>query len=286
MSKKKSGRVILLAAQKGGVNKTSTVINMSSVSYYEGNRRIVVVDLDVQRSTLKWDQLFRTSVAVTNVDAFFPAVTDIPEGYTLESLIDYLRPSFDEIYLDTAGYIGDKTGEAKRILEEAIPLADFIVTPVRVGRFDVESAFETMEFINDVIKESGKQDITRVLLATDVRGGARTITYLKNNLLSLRMNEFNDTWTVLKSFIPSSTVLVKNIDKGGSAFLPVRVSPVITSTICAYREMLNIGGIKSLQQSEKEILKGLTEKLALLRKNAKKETLASRESSEDQVTGE
>lgn len=286
MSKKKLGRVILLAAQKGGVNKTSTIINMSSVSHYEGNKKLVVVDLDVQRSTLKWDQVFRTSAVVKAVDSFFPAVTDVPEGFTLETLLEYLRPNFDEIYLDTAGYIGDKTGEAKRILEEAIPLADFIITPVRVGRFDVESAFETMEFINDVIEENGKNDITRVLLASDVRGGARTISYLKNDLLSLRMDEFKDTWTLLESYIPSSTVVVKNIDKGGSAFLPVRVTPVITATISAYREMLNIGGVKSREQSEKEILSGLTEKLAVLRNNAKKETLESNDSSDDEESGE
>ncbi|MDD2944357.1 MAG: ParA family protein [Acinetobacter sp.] len=278
MSKKKLGRVILLAAQKGGVNKTSTIINMSSVSHYEGNKKLVVVDLDAQRSTLKWDADFRTSSVVKTVDAFFPAVTDIPEGYTLETLLEYLRPNFDEIYLDTAGYIGDKSGEAKRVLEEAIPLADFIITPVRVGRFDVVSAFETMEFINDVLDEAGKKDVTRVLLATDVRGRDKSYDYLKDELLAERMDEFKDSWTLLKSYIPSSTVVVKNIDKGGSAFIPVRVNAVITATISAYREMLNVGGIKSREQSEKEILANLTEKLADLRNQAKKDSTESDES--------
>lgn len=280
MNNEQQGRVILLAAQKGGVNKTSTIINMSSVSHGEGNKRLVVVDLDAQRSTIKWDTKFRTTETLKSVDAYFPAVTEIPEGITLETFIEFLRPKFDEIYLDTAGYIGDKTGEAKRILEEAIPLADFIITPVRVGRFDVDSAFETMEFINDVLEESGKTDVTRVLLASDVRGRDKSMNYLKEELLAERMGEFKDTWTLLESYIPSSTIVAKNIDKGGSAFIPQRVNQVITATVMAYREMLNVGGIKSREQSEKEILASVTKELAKLKRAAKK-AVAEVEETED-----
>lgn len=278
MNNEQQGRVILLAAQKGGVNKTSTIINMSSVSHGEGNKRLVVVDLDAQRSTIKWNTKFRTTETLKSVDAYFPAVTEIPEGITLETLIELLRPKFNEIYLDTAGYIGDKTGEAKRILEEAIPLADFIITPVRVGRFDVDSAFETMEFINDVLEESGKTDVTRVLLATDVRGRDKSMNYLKEELLAERMDEFKDTWTLLESYIPSSTIVAKNIDKGGSAFIPQRVNSVITATVKAYREMLNAGGIKSREQSEKEILASVTKELANLKRAAKKAVEVAEES--------
>ncbi|MCK4083733.1 ParA family protein [Acinetobacter radioresistens] len=280
MNNEQQGRVILLAAQKGGVNKTSTIINMSSVSHGEGNKRLVVVDLDAQRSTIKWDTKFRTTETLKSVDAYFPAVTEVPEGITLETFIEFLRPKFDEIYLDTAGYIGDKTGEAKRILEEAIPLADFIITPVRVGRFDVDSAFETMEFINDVLEESGKTDVTRVLLASDVRGRDKSMNYLKEELLAERMDEFKDTWTLLESYIPSSTIVAKNIDKGGSAFIPQRVNQVITATVMAYREMLNVGGIKSREQSEKEILASVTKELAKLKRAAKK-AVAEVEETED-----
>ncbi len=280
MNNEQQGRVILLAAQKGGVNKTSTIINMSSVSHGEGNKRLVVVDLDAQRSTIKWDTKFRTTETLKSVDAYFPAVTEVPEGITLETFIEFLRPKFDEIYLDTAGYIGDKTGEAKRILEEAIPLANFIITPVRVGRFDVDSAFETMEFINDVLEESGKTDVTRVLLASDVRGRDKSMNYLKEELLAERMDEFKDTWTLLESYIPSSTIVAKNIDKGGSAFIPQRVNQVITATVMAYREMLNVGGIKSREQSEKEILASVTKELAKLKRAAKK-AVAEVEETED-----
>lgn len=267
------GRVILLAAQKGGANKTSTIINMSSASHYEDTKKLVVLDLDEQRSTLEWATKFRTPETVASHDAFFPAVSDIPEGHTLEEAISYLRTQFDEIYLDTAGYIGDGSGTAKRILEEAIPLADFIITPVRIGRFDVVSAFETMEFINDVLKEAGKEDVTRVLLASDVRGRDKSIAYLKNELLAERMDEFKDTWTLLNSYIPSSTPLVKNMDVGGSAFIPKRVNPVITAIISAYREMLILGGIKMREQTEREILSQLGPKLAMLKKAAREATL-------------
>lgn len=277
MSNEQLGRVILLAAQKGGVNKTSTIINMSSVSHGEGNKRLVVVDLDAQRSTIKWDTKFRTAETLKSVDAYFPAVTEVPDGVTLETFIEFLRPKFDEIYLDTAGYIGDKTGEAKRILEQAIPVADFIITPVRVGRFDVDSAFETMEFINDVLEETGRKDVTRVLLASDVRGRDKSFNYLKEELLAERMDEFKDTWTLLESYIPSSTIVAKNIDKGGSAFIPQRVNQVITATVLAYREMLNAGGIKSREQSEKEILASVTKELAKLKSAAKKAVTVAEE---------
>lgn len=278
MNNEQQGRVILMAAQKGGVNKTSTIINMSSVSHGEGNKKLVVLDLDAQRSTIKWGTKFRTTETIKTVDSYFPAVTEVPEGVTLETFIELLRPKFDEIYLDTAGYIGDKTGEAKRILEEAIPLSDFIITPVRVGRFDVDSAFETMEFVNDVLKESGRTGVTRVLLASDVRGRDKSFTYLKDELLAERMDEFKDTWTLLESYIPSSTIVAKNIDKGGSAFIPQRVNSVITATVKAYREMLNAGGIKSREQSEKEILASVTKELANLKRAAKNAVEVAEES--------
>lgn len=271
MADDNKARVILMAAQKGGVQKTSTIINMTSVSHYEGNKRLVVIDTDAQKSSLLWGDDFRNNDhRVKSLENFFPVVTPIREGYTLEEMVTSLRGGFDEIYIDTAGYIGDETGAAKRILEEAIPLADIIVTPVKVGRSETRSAFSTMKFVDEVLAEHDK-NTKRVLLATDVHGRDKGYQYLQE-LLDEKWDEYKDNWTLLKNYIPFSTVVVKNMDKGGSAFFPIRVNSVVTASIFAYREMMKLLGRKTANETVQQLLEELPKRFAQIKAEARAET--------------
>lgn len=62
-------------------------------------------------------ETFRTD-KLRKIEAFFPMVVGPSNDGSIQDTIDYLAEYSNEIWVDTAGYIGDDATNAKRILEK------------------------------------------------------------------------------------------------------------------------------------------------------------------------
>ncbi|AMW80760.1 hypothetical protein AMD27_17745 (plasmid) [Acinetobacter sp. TGL-Y2] len=281
MSNENKTRIVLFISQKGGAGKTVNIVNLATVSYYEGTKGIAILDCDTQKSALKWSDTFRTD-KLRKIEAFFPMVVGPSNDGSIQDTIDYLAEYSNEIWVDTAGYIGDDATNAKRILEEVIPLADLIVIPCKASRSDVCSTVDTIRFVEDILSVNGKSDTPRCILGSDIRGNDKGYGYfLKLFSSDEQFKEYSAQWKMIKSYIPSAAQFVRNVDIGGTAFFPTRVKSVITASIGAYQEMMALLGIKNRNQSEAEIIEGLAN-LGKVRKKAMQETIEMHEDQEDQ----
>lgn len=81
-----SARIIAVTNQKGGVGKTTTVINLASLwARYAGNGRILVVDMDPQSSL---SELFLGSEFTTSKNsAEMPTVKNVLQGFDIRNAI-------------------------------------------------------------------------------------------------------------------------------------------------------------------------------------------------------
>lgn len=53
MSNESKTRIVLFISQKGGAGKTVNIVNLATVSYYEGTKGIAILDCDTQKSAFK-----------------------------------------------------------------------------------------------------------------------------------------------------------------------------------------------------------------------------------------
>ena len=104
-------KLVAVANQKGGAGKTTTTMNLAAIT--AENSRVLVVDVDPQRSTTWW-----ASTAGDDLPFDFADNTDIS---TLARLRDL---PFDVIFVDTPGNLTDST-----ILQAVLSVADFAIIP-------------------------------------------------------------------------------------------------------------------------------------------------------------
>lgn len=104
-------KLVAVANQKGGAGKTTTTMNLAAIA--AENSRVLVVDVDPQKSTTWW-----ASTAGDDLPFDFADNTDVS---TLSRLRDL---PFDIIFVDTPGNLTDST-----ILSAVLSAADFAIVP-------------------------------------------------------------------------------------------------------------------------------------------------------------
>ncbi|CAN5568566.1 ParA family partition ATPase [soil metagenome] len=104
-------KLVAVANQKGGAGKTTTTMNLAAIA--AENSRVLVVDVDPQKSTTWW-----ASTAGDDLPFDFADNTDV-------SMLSRLRDlPFDIIFVDTPGNLTDST-----ILSAVLSSADFAIVP-------------------------------------------------------------------------------------------------------------------------------------------------------------
>lgn len=172
MDTKKSS-IITIASPKGGVGKTTLTIIFSYI-LKDLNKKVLLIDLDPQNSLSSYFSKYIFNIEEYNVyrmlkkDAYFDQcinkindnISIIPSHPVLENfnsevlnykdvLLEYhlkrniLNHDFDYILLDTPPNLGF-------ILRNSLNVTDYIIIPVQVERFSVESLSILMDTINDV----------------------------------------------------------------------------------------------------------------------------------------
>ncbi len=104
-------KLVAVANQKGGAGKTTTTMNLAAIA--AENSRVLVVDVDPQKSTAWW-----ASTAGDGLPFDFADNTDASTLARLRHL------PFDVIFVDTPGNLTDST-----ILSAVLSVADFAIIP-------------------------------------------------------------------------------------------------------------------------------------------------------------
>jgi chromosome partitioning protein len=105
-------RIVALVGQKGGVGKTTTTMNLAAVM--AKHSRVLVVDVDPQRSTTWWAEN-----AGEKLPFDFAADVDPTNLKRLREL------PYDTIFVDTPGSLEDTT-----VLSAVLDAADFVILPL------------------------------------------------------------------------------------------------------------------------------------------------------------
>lgn len=125
--------IISILNQKGGVGKTTLAIHISSTLAL-ARKKVILIDADVQRSALDW-------AASRNADPLF-SVVGISTN-TIHKEVQLLRKNYDFIIVDGPPRVYD-------VARSAIAASDVVIIPVQPSPYDVWSAKEVVDLINEV----------------------------------------------------------------------------------------------------------------------------------------
>ena len=124
--------IVVVAALKGGVGKTTTSVYLSAVAS-AGRRAVTLIDADAQASSAEWVEQAEDE-ALASVD-----VVEAPTGRLLTKALD-------RIEADDIGIVDSPPGN-ERLLEQAMAAADCIVVPTRVGGIETARAEEVVGMV-------------------------------------------------------------------------------------------------------------------------------------------
>jgi chromosome partitioning protein len=126
--------IVVIAALKGGVGKTTTSVYLASLAA-GGRRASTLVDADPQASAADW--LDRTADAAVASVAVVEAPTERLLGKALAAVDD-----------DGVAIVDTPPGH-ERLLAKALELADVVVVPTRVGGVETPRVEAVLEMVPD-----------------------------------------------------------------------------------------------------------------------------------------
>lgn len=234
-SKKRNGKIIALANQKGGVGKTTTAVNLSA-AVAGRNRKVLLVDTDPQGNassgvgvTLKKDDQHLYHCLVNDVPApdtirptslknlsVLPASIDLV-GVEVElisaknrenHLKSVLRPiaeQYDYLFIDCPPSLGLLT-------VNALTAADSVIIPMQCEYFALEGLAQLVQTIRSV-----KRSLNRGLF---IEGLLLTMYDRRNNLTHQVAGEIKNHFgdQVYDTFIPRNVRLSESPSYGKTIF--------------------------------------------------------------------
>jgi len=126
-------RIVTVANQKGGAGKTTTVMNLASI--LSENSRVLVADVDPQKSSAWWADRAGTNLPFDVVDDTNPS-----------NLARLRELEYDVVLVDTPGSL-----EGKDVLATVLTASDFVILPTEPSPLSFAPLIAT---INEVVLPS------------------------------------------------------------------------------------------------------------------------------------
>ncbi|MEM6973168.1 MAG: ParA family partition ATPase [Pseudomonadota bacterium] len=128
------GHVILLTQQKGGAGKTTLLTSLAAAMAGQG-RRVRLLDLDPQRSTLDWSRA---------------RPSGLPPIDVIESAEWRARSDINDAARGADWTFVDAPGSADSLGRSAMRAADFALVPCQPSAADVWATRATLDHLNDI----------------------------------------------------------------------------------------------------------------------------------------
>ncbi len=125
--------ILAVLNQKGGVGKTTISVHIASTLALGGNK-VLLIDADAQRSALDW-AASREGSPLFNVVGISKSI--------IHKEVTLLQPNYDFIIIDGPPRIYD-------VARSAIAASDVVLVPVQPSPYDVWSAKEVVDLVNEV----------------------------------------------------------------------------------------------------------------------------------------
>lgn len=120
--------IICVAAQKGGVGKTTLATNLA-IQRALNNKDVLLVDADLQASSLIFNQ-------VRDEQGHSPSITCVQlTGDSVMKEVRKLAPKYDDTIIDVGGKITDT-------MQYALTVADVVLVPITPSAYDLWNAEE------------------------------------------------------------------------------------------------------------------------------------------------
>ena len=260
------GRVISIANQKGGVGKTTTAVNLSTILAKKG-KKVMLIDADPQgnassglglekeveytlydvlindvdiRETLQDTCIKNLKVCPSNMDlagAEVELVSQMSREQRLKEKVDSIRDDFDYVIIDCPPSLG-------LITLNAFTASNSVLIPVQCEYYALEGLGQLLNTINLVKKHLNK--------GLEVEGAVLTMYDMRTNLSNQVVKEvkryFEDR--VYKTVIPRNIKL----SEAPSFGMPITLYDPKSKGARAYeklaREVLNNNGIRKNGEEE------------------------------------
>lgn len=187
--------IISILNQKGGVGKTTLSVHIASTLALAGNK-VLLIDADVQRSALDW-------AASRDANPIF-SVVGISKN-TIHKEVQLLKQNYDYIVIDGPPRVYD-------VARSAIAASDIILIPVQPSPYDVWSAKEVVDLINEV-KEP--LQIYKKIKAAFIINRKISNTVIGRDVVEA-LEQYKDI-PVLKSYITQRVAYAETAARGTSA---------------------------------------------------------------------
>ena len=164
--------VLSIIHQKGGVGKSTISWNLALMlsKFYKGIKKIVVVDLDSQKTITTLNNIRRTSTKRIPLE--------IVELSTKEELISYIKNDSEEVLtiIDTGGF----DSEINRL---AAILSDIVINPVSDEPLELMGLKRYQEILKDM-NENIKEKIKPFIIFNKIKHNTKNLEHIKNYVIS------------------------------------------------------------------------------------------------------
>lgn len=217
------GKIVAIANQKGGVGKTTTAVNLSSIVARKG-KKVILIDADPQGNatsglgidkdfdetlydvlvnqvditpTLEDTCIKNLKVCPSNMDlagAEVELVSVMSREHRLKDMLDEIKDDYDYIFIDCPPSLG-------LITLNAFTAADSVLIPVQCEYYALEGLGQLLNTISLVKKHLNKE--------LEIEGAVLTMYDMRTNLSNQVVREVNKYFgnSVFRTVIPRNIKL-------------------------------------------------------------------------------
>lgn len=129
-------KTIIVSSRKGGAGKTTLALNLAAQAAHAGKKKVALLDLDPQGSSLFWATL-RQVHSMEYPDVLKAGANDL--GAKLSRLS---KQGYDYVFLDMPP-------TEQKWLRDALGKANLVIIPTRPSPLDIHSAGSTLEWASE-----------------------------------------------------------------------------------------------------------------------------------------